>query len=478
MTKRPAALILICLLTLSTTTLLRVDAASNVIVVPDNYPSISEAIAHAADGGVIYVRNGVYDDSAWIINKPLTICGQDVKNTIVNLTPNMGSIYSSYFNRSYSFPANAITINSSNIQICGLTITSTGGITGNGDGIRLVSNIITLGQTVSTTGFGASCSITGFGTTLERNTLNGDDWRMTGNNLTLAENVFHINNHAGIQCNNSYSSIYENSIVDGDLLVYGSRNTITHDSYDLLCLFNSDSNRIQGNLGKISLGNSDRSCSNNIVTGNVMKGPPGSGLWLGWVCNNNIFYSNYINGVTFCNLYGRIGTNNTFYYNMFVNNSVNVAYYNSFPTGGNFWNKGAQGNYWSDYNGSDTDNDGVGDTPYVIDSQNRDNHPLIAPFDEPEITIDPPTYNPPLDESSLPQYLALTPISTPPIVPMLPPTSDGPTQQPNLTNDLAYLLTIPDFTNTLILLLASALLLIAVLAILKLRKLSGPEDSN
>jgi len=490
MTKSPAALVLICLLFLSTTTFLHVNAASNVIVVPDNYPSITEAIANAADGDIIYVRNGVYNDSALIINKAIAICGEDVKNTIVNLAPTMASVYSSYFNRTYFYPADAIAINASNVQISGMTITSTGGITGNGDGIRLVSNILILGHTCSTTGFGATCSITGFGATIERNTLNGDDWRITGDNLTLAENVINVNHNVGVQSNGSYCSIYGNSI-NGDLTIWGSMNTIAHNSYDLLFVFWGDSNTIQGNLGEVSLGNSDRSCSNNIVIGNVMNGSAVWGIWIGPLCRNTVFYGNYIaaegyapdgwdynSGVIFCNEYRNIGTNNTFYNNMFVNNSVNVKFYNNSPTSGNFWDKGLQGNYWSDYDGSDTNNDGVGDTPYVINSRNIDNYPLISPFDAPIITIDPPTYDPPIDEPSLPQSLAATPISTPPTIQTLLPTSDNPTQQPNINNDLAFLLSIPDFTNTLILLLASALLLIAILGILKLRKLSGPDNSN
>jgi parallel beta-helix repeat protein len=41
------------------------------------------------------------------------------------------------------------------------------------------------------------------------------------------------------------------------------------------------------------------------------------------------------------------------------------------------WDNGQRGNYWSDYNGTDTNNDGVGDTPYVIDVQNQDRYPLM-----------------------------------------------------------------------------------------------------
>jgi hypothetical protein len=40
------------------------------------------------------------------------------------------------------------------------------------------------------------------------------------------------------------------------------------------------------------------------------------------------------------------------------------------------WDDGKEGNYWSDYNGTDKNGDGVGDTPYVVDALNQDRFPL------------------------------------------------------------------------------------------------------
>jgi nitrous oxidase accessory protein NosD len=41
------------------------------------------------------------------------------------------------------------------------------------------------------------------------------------------------------------------------------------------------------------------------------------------------------------------------------------------------WDDGRQGNFWSDYNSTDTNGDGIGDTTYVIDILNQDRYPLM-----------------------------------------------------------------------------------------------------
>ena len=43
------------------------------------------------------------------------------------------------------------------------------------------------------------------------------------------------------------------------------------------------------------------------------------------------------------------------------------------------WDDGLRGNYWSNYAGTDANGDGIGDTPYVIDTNNKDNYPLMTP---------------------------------------------------------------------------------------------------
>lgn len=65
--------------------------------------------------------------------------------------------------------------------------------------------------------------------------------------------------------------------------------------------------------------------------------------------------------------------------------SGNTFYLNLMPgkplvdpgNAGNNWDNGMYGNYWPDYNGTDADGDGVGDTPYIINEVNIDHYPLV-----------------------------------------------------------------------------------------------------
>ena len=66
--------------------------------------------------------------------------------------------------------------------------------------------------------------------------------------------------------------------------------------------------------------------------------------------------------------------------NNFINNAEQVTLDVLFaPKIINIWDNGSEGNYWSNYNGTDYNINGIGDTPYVIDADNQDNYPLMEP---------------------------------------------------------------------------------------------------
>jgi parallel beta-helix repeat protein len=80
-------------------------------------------------------------------------------------------------------------------------------------------------------------------------------------------------------------------------------------------------------------------------------------------------------------------TGNVLFHNNFVNNRVNKGYLQVSmmgPANPCVWDNGEEGNYWSDCktrypNASEVPNTGKGDTPFYINENNQDNHPLMAP---------------------------------------------------------------------------------------------------
>jgi nitrous oxidase accessory protein NosD len=323
-------------------------------------------------------------------------------------------------------PSNAIRVNAINVKLSGFTITSPGGISATGDGTEIISNIITIGRSPfrlnSFITVFRGCILSGSNLTIAKNTLTGDDWSLTGSNQNLEENA--INGTISTEGNNCI--IYDNNII-GDLIVQGSSNAITRNYYSMLHLKYGDSNTINGNSGELSLGNSDFSFSNNTVSGNIIKGSSPWGIWIGSGGRNNIFYENHIadkgytpyetevysgSGIVFGDNSG-VAVNNTFYHNVFINNTKNVKFNSDLVADGNFWDNGVEGNYWSDYNGTDADNDGLGDTPYIIDTEDSDGYPLATPLDIPAVFVPLPEYDPPLLSPEPSPSPTPTPTSTP-----------------------------------------------------------------
>jgi parallel beta-helix repeat protein len=80
-----------------------------------------------------------------------------------------------------------------------------------------------------------------------------------------------------------------------------------------------------------------------------------------------------------------LSSHNRIFHNNFINGTWNaVTHFAGQPE--NFWDDDypSGGNYWSDYNGTDANHDGIGDTPYVIDANNTDHYPLMTQYIIPE----------------------------------------------------------------------------------------------
>lgn len=131
------------------------------------------------------------------------------------------------------------------------------------------------------------------------------------------------------------------------------------------------------------------SCSECLIKNNTIYGACYNGLVL--INSDNILICNNIIsdngcGITFRNM-GSTDREIRVVHNNFMDNHRQI---NTFWGGsaGNLYGS-FEGNYWSDYNGIDVYNganqnvpgsDNIGDSPYIIDSNNRDNFPLMDPY--------------------------------------------------------------------------------------------------
>lgn len=111
-----------------------------------------------------------------------------------------------------------------------------------------------------------------------------------------------------------------------------------------------------------------------------------------FVAKDNLIESNVGDAIAFAYGYNLLITGNTFAFNgyrgIWATNSNGTAYHNNFIQNfenarsirSNFtWDNDypSGGNYWSNYTGIDANNDGIGDTPHVMDANNQDNFPLM-----------------------------------------------------------------------------------------------------
>jgi parallel beta-helix repeat protein len=120
--------------------------------------------------------------------------------------------------------------------------------------------------------------------------------------------------------------------------------------------------------------------SNITVSGNNISNNSYAGIYLNG-SSSNTFSGNNITSTFIYGIHLYESSDNLFFHNNYINN--NVQFYAGewyvLVFGCNVSVNTINENYWSDYTGADSDDDGIGDTPYIINENNTDNHPLMAP---------------------------------------------------------------------------------------------------
>jgi nitrous oxidase accessory protein len=390
MSKSLALLLVLVLAALSIVAFLPVKAEAKTIIVPDNYPTIAAAIGNATDGDAIFVKKGTYEERSIVIDKAVTLTGEDKVNTIIkgNDTgvPKTTAI---------------VSIVADDVKVTGFTINgSIRGIDGKGNRIQIIDNIIIAEWRVN---------LEGSNQTIAQNIIKSPD--NTATMFSPGGILFGVG--YGVRCTGSYNNISANeftgpslecimladeSIVYGNIVkdsgfmkVYGDKNLISN-------------NNVTGSTGGIWI----YTGSNNVVCANRITFAYG-GISISSGYNNTFFANEIANcscGVSIERLQpyldyknGSLEMNNTFYHNSFVDNSPQVRT----QSDTNFWDNDKEGNFWSDYNGMDADGDGIGDTPHILNSDNIDHYPLIYPYDIENDAIAFPTPEPQPSPSLEPQ---------------------------------------------------------------------------
>ncbi len=338
-----------------------VEAEPRTIVVPTDYPTIQEALNASMDSDTVFVKRGTYivdENTPIVIDKTLSLIGEDPKNTII-------------FGSFSKHPEDdvAIRVAAPNVTISSFTITNC-----------LVAIAIV---NYYSEPYPSSCKI------INNNIVNNlEGIRPQRNGLLISRNSI-TKNQGGITGYNT-----ENIIITG--------NNISENGYGInigICRnITVSENQISGNTGGLNLPYYGPYLvyGNNITNNNW-------GIRFAEGCSNANVYGNNIAqndvGVMLLNFPngGDVvvsGVGNQVFGNLFIDNTIQVSQdelnYNipdtSWSMGTDIvsWDNRTIGNYWDDYGGLDENGDGIGDTAYIIDENNQDNYPLMVPNIIPE----------------------------------------------------------------------------------------------
>ncbi|NVM19720.1 MAG: right-handed parallel beta-helix repeat-containing protein [Candidatus Lokiarchaeota archaeon] len=230
------------------------------------------------------------------------------------------------------------------------------------------------------------------------------------NNNIIFNNTIKRNEYNGIYLTTDYYHC-DHTTISYNRIEGNQRNGIffetTHSHFDDNTIFNNSiaHNRdhgiylrqtINSNIGNNNVFNNTDDgiyllgSSINLLNNSIIMNEIGIELFHSTIyaqCNNlinNTLYGIYID---------EISDDSIIFNNTFIENTIN-----GYDIGiNNLWNFGTLGNYWDDYIGTDSNDDGIGDNPYDVSpvGGSLDNYPIWEDGDDlaPDIIINSPTIN-------------------------------------------------------------------------------------
>jgi len=322
-----------------------------------NYTTIQAAIndQETVDGHTIFVEQGTYYENV-VINKSLSLIGEDRDTTIINGN-GTGAV---------------IILISQDVLLSNFTVMNAGFQAPASGAILLNETTNCVIENVATTN-SDPCGIALMNSSrnkISRSKSFNNTWGLhlvNSNENVIVDNVISGNSY-GIGLGGPEGS--SNNLVADNLISDNSKYGIDVFGFNNKFSFN----QILDNGNGIHL---DMADGNTLLDNNVSYN-----RWIGVELirssENNVIIENYIQ-FNYFGMYLQTGSgDNTFYHNNLINNTYTIHVFASFLS--NTWHNDHKGNYWSDYNGTDLDGDGIGDTPYVIDENNQDDFPLMSPW--------------------------------------------------------------------------------------------------
>jgi nitrous oxidase accessory protein len=314
----------------------------------DRFNRIQYALNEAQENGTVSVFNGIYYENVVLDKNNLTFNGEDEDTTIIDANGAGDGILISV--PSYNMNISHFTVRNAN----GSGIIFYDPIEGTSALHNRISYCIVYNSTI---GGNDTDVIEGFGIY-----LGGHDAYLEDN--TISNCKMYNNERSGIIITRStYDQMNDTRIIDCNSYNNGFQSL----------------NESWTKAGIAITPHNGSFIENTTISGCKVSNNSGDGIFSGNYSSGTIITENTVdnNGWNGINISGTTHSD-LIYHNNLIENSQNNAYDGSANT---WYNTTIQeGNYWSDYNGSDMNGDGIGDTPYTISGgSNQDLYPFMYP---------------------------------------------------------------------------------------------------